>query len=181
MSTDPMHEVEALQTKLREQKNAAFAGLFLAVLVTLLSVAYLTYIDMYDPNEPEPESHQAVISADSLRHLMYTIDEQSREIESQAAQIRMLEEQLADTNDAVEPAESAGATEPKKREVSAAPPKPKPISTGSAYHVVKEGESLWSIAQLHFGDGFRASELASLNGLQDAGLIVVGETLVLEK
>jgi len=46
-------------------------------------------------------------------------------------------------------------------------------------HTVTKGQSLWEIAQFHFGDPLRWPEIAESNGLPDGNLIYVGQKLVL--
>ncbi len=45
-------------------------------------------------------------------------------------------------------------------------------------YTVKEGESLWSIAEKLYGSGYNWIDLASANKLQDPGLIFTGDKLV---
>ncbi|MDX1683354.1 MAG: LysM domain-containing protein, partial [Phycisphaeraceae bacterium] len=44
---------------------------------------------------------------------------------------------------------------------------------------VKKGDTLWSIAQRHYGDGKRWREIASANNISDPGKLRVGQTLTL--
>ena len=47
-------------------------------------------------------------------------------------------------------------------------------------HVVKEGESLWSIAEEYHADGFKHEEIAGHNDLTDPHYIKVGDTVVIK-
>lgn len=46
-------------------------------------------------------------------------------------------------------------------------------------HTVKAGDTLWSIAKKHLGDGAKASELAKLNNLPNPNSIKVGQVIKL--
>jgi|TARA_B110000483_G_scaffold242368_1_gene328009 nucleoid-associated protein YgaU len=48
-------------------------------------------------------------------------------------------------------------------------------------HVVKEGESLWSIAEEYHSDGFKHEEIAGHNELNDPHYIKVGDTVIIKK
>lgn len=48
-------------------------------------------------------------------------------------------------------------------------------------HVVKEGESLWSIAEEYHSDGFKHDEIAGHNELSDPHYIKVGDTVIIKK
>ncbi len=48
-------------------------------------------------------------------------------------------------------------------------------------HVVKEGESLWSIAEEYHSDGFKHDEIADHNDLSDPHYIKVGDTVNIKK
>ena len=51
-------------------------------------------------------------------------------------------------------------------------------SSGSTY-IVRSGDTLAGIAQTQLGSADRYTELASLNGIQDAGYIRVGQVIQL--
>jgi nucleoid-associated protein YgaU len=46
-------------------------------------------------------------------------------------------------------------------------------------YTIKEGDTLWSIAEVNLGDGYRFVEIAKLNNLQSADVIAVGTVLTL--
>jgi LysM repeat protein len=48
-------------------------------------------------------------------------------------------------------------------------------------HVVKKGESLWSIAEEYHSDGNRHKEIAGHNELNDPHFIAVGDTVIIKK
>lgn len=48
-------------------------------------------------------------------------------------------------------------------------------------YIVKEGESLWSIAEEHYHSGLNAYDIAQTNKLADANIIEVGQKLILPK
>jgi hypothetical protein len=50
---------------------------------------------------------------------------------------------------------------------------------GSVPYEVKDGDTLWSIAEAKLGDGNRWKEIATLNGLKDADAITPGQKLKL--
>ncbi len=49
----------------------------------------------------------------------------------------------------------------------------------STKHVVAEGESLWSISEKYYSDGYKWVELAQANNIQNAGYIEVGQELTI--
>ena len=54
-------------------------------------------------------------------------------------------------------------------------PSPSPGNT----YVIKEGDTLWALAQRHFGDGTRWREIASANGIMDPTSLQIGQEIVL--
>ncbi|MGY8953495.1 MAG: LysM peptidoglycan-binding domain-containing protein [Flavobacteriales bacterium] len=48
-------------------------------------------------------------------------------------------------------------------------------------HIVKQGESLWSIAEKYHDDGFKHEEIAGHNELNDPHFIEVGDTVIIKK
>ena len=57
----------------------------------------------------------------------------------------------------------------------------KSIEQDYVVHVVKEGESLWSIAEEYHSDGFKHDEIAGHNDLSDPHYIKVGDTVIIKK
>ena len=53
-----------------------------------------------------------------------------------------------------------------------------PVSSAKS-HIVKEGESLWSICAAHYGDGNLYPKLAAQNNITDPDVITVGLNLML--
>lgn len=52
-------------------------------------------------------------------------------------------------------------------------------ATGGTSYTVARGDTLWSIAQKHYGDGKRWQDIASANGISDARKLAVGQKIVL--
>ena len=50
---------------------------------------------------------------------------------------------------------------------------------GSSVHLVKRGDTLWSIAQRYYGDGRRWGDIARANGLTNPKKLAVGQRLTL--
>ncbi len=44
-------------------------------------------------------------------------------------------------------------------------------------HVVTKGESLWSIAQKYYGDGFKWKEIAEANKITNPDILEIGQTI----
>ena len=57
----------------------------------------------------------------------------------------------------------------------------KSIEQDYLVHVVKEGESLWSIAEEYHSDGFKHDEIAGHNDLSDPHYIKAGDTVIIKK
>lgn len=73
-------------------------------------------------------------------------------------------------------APSPGSQEPQ--------PAPQPIDVippevQKTYHVMKPGDTLYSLAQQYYGDGKRWREIAEANNIQDPSDIAVGTRLVI--
>ncbi|MCH7535111.1 MAG: LysM peptidoglycan-binding domain-containing protein [Bacteroidetes bacterium] len=54
------------------------------------------------------------------------------------------------------------------------------IVKGHTFHVVKEGESLWSISEDYYGDGFKHDRIADHNELDDKHFIKAGDTIIIK-
>jgi len=46
-------------------------------------------------------------------------------------------------------------------------------------YIVKEGDNLWQMAELAYGSGFNAVDIAKINNIADPNLITIGQKLVL--
>lgn len=46
-------------------------------------------------------------------------------------------------------------------------------------YIVKDGDHLWTIAELHYGSGYNAYDLAKANNIQDPDLLTSGQKLVI--
>ncbi len=51
---------------------------------------------------------------------------------------------------------------------------------GHTLHIVKEGESLWSISEKYHGHGFKHNHIANHNELSDPHYIKVGDTIIVK-
>jgi len=58
-------------------------------------------------------------------------------------------------------------------------PAPMPVATGESIHVVKRGDTLWSIAQRYYGRGARWREIAGANGITDSKKLPIGLQLTI--
>lgn len=75
------------------------------------------------------------------------------------------------------------STGPGVLELGAATPPPvtptaRPAASPNT-HVVRRGDTLWSIAAHYYGDGKRWRDIASANNISNAGQLRVGATLVI--
>ncbi|MCG8924908.1 LysM peptidoglycan-binding domain-containing protein [Lentzea sp. CC55] len=66
-------------------------------------------------------------------------------------------------------------------EAPAAAPAPAPVESAPAVRTyeVQSGDSLWAIAQNHYGDGNRYGEIAAANGIANPDLIHPGQVLTI--
>lgn len=55
---------------------------------------------------------------------------------------------------------------------------PSPSPSGNSY-TVKQGDTLWALAQEHFGDGTRWREIASANSIMDPSALVIGQEIII--
>lgn len=55
---------------------------------------------------------------------------------------------------------------------------PPPSPSGTTY-VIKQGDTLWALAQKHFGDGTRWREIASVNGIMDPTTLQIGQEIII--
>ncbi len=79
---------------------------------------------------------------------------------------------------AAAPAAPATTTVTTLSATPAAPAAATPATGGTSYTVAR-GDTLWSIAQKHYGDGKRWQDIASANGISDARKLAVGQKIVL--
>ena len=56
-------------------------------------------------------------------------------------------------------------------------PKQSETAEYDLYHIVKDGENLWVLAELFTGDGNNWKELAEVNELNESGKVVTGQTI----
>jgi len=89
---------------------------------------------------------------------------------------------IADMEPQAAPVVEQPVAKPAKKETKAAASNTKSAAaktTGGKVHVVKSGESLWTIAKKELGDGSRWKEIQQLNGLAKPEAIKVGMKLKL--
>ena len=89
MSENNKPNHEELEIKVRNNQNAAIAGLFIAVFSVLGSAGWL----WMNPSNSAPKAgnDQIVVSGDSVRNMAYTISEQEKEIAEQSMHISSLQ------------------------------------------------------------------------------------------
>lgn len=185
MSDDLTKRIQELEKIVRQKRNAAQAGLFLSVIVVVLTAGWL-YLYGTMNSSPKAGDGQIVVSSDSIRNLTYSLKEQLNEIEYQKTEIEGLKTQLdallSDSSDVNKPegGKEGAMVEPPKSNVKEKTVEAANVASNAEYHVVKPGESLWSIAVEHFGDGYKSRDLVAVNNISDANQILVGETLLLK-
>ncbi|MDC1221176.1 LysM peptidoglycan-binding domain-containing protein [Salibacteraceae bacterium] len=179
MSEENSKEVLELKKALRQKRNAAQAGLFVAVIVAVFSAAWI-YIQGEAQSQISHEAGEIVVTADSLSQINSKLQEQEMHIQTQDEEIaRMREEMSKEQNDPssmeadeLDGSNDMGDSQDDNSMESAAIP-----TSDESIHIIEKGETLWSIAVKYFNDGHRNAELAANNGIADAGHIIVGETL----
>ena len=76
--------------------------------------------------------------------------------------------------------ENTGEAEEPNTEEESASSNDNAAASGSKIHTVVPGESLWSIAALHYGDGNQYTKIVQMNSnIQNPDVISVGLTLSL--
>jgi nucleoid-associated protein YgaU len=56
---------------------------------------------------------------------------------------------------------------------------PLPVPAAERIYVVQRGDTLWSIAARHYGDGKKLQQIAAANGMSDPNKLQVGQRLIL--
>lgn len=87
MSEDLSKRIQELEKTVRQKRNAAQAGLFLSVIVVVITAGWLFMHHTMDGG-PKAGEGQVVVSSDSLRNMTYTIKEQTNDIESQKPRLK---------------------------------------------------------------------------------------------
>jgi 5'-nucleotidase len=78
-----------------------------------------------------------------------------------------------------EPAAAQTPTAPHRHAVAAAKPAAKKSASGGTRYTIKKGESLWTIAQAHYGDGNKWKRIAAANPKLNPDRVQAGQTIVL--
>ncbi len=183
MSEDLSKRIQELEKTVRQKRNAAQAGLFLSVIVVVITAGWLFMHHTMDGG-PKAGEGQVVVSSDSLRNMTYTIKEQTNDIESQKTEIEALKMQLESlVSDSLETEDFEEMQDEAFKEAVVNEPKESNVVkaevSNSETHIVLAGESLWSIAVQHFGDGSKFKDITTTNNISDINQIVAGETLQL--
>ncbi len=174
MSEGNLKEIEQLKQSLRQKRNTAQAGLFLAVIVAVLSAAWL-YIQGELQAQISHEAGEVVVNADSLNQIKSKLQEQELHIQTQDNEIARLREVMSQEQNDPSSAEIDESSDTEEEDDSQA--KNTIESSSESIHVIEAGETLWGISVKYFNDGHRNLDLASSNGITDASLIIVGQTL----
>ena len=177
MSTEQEKEIEDLKRTVRQKRNAAQAGIFVAVVIAILSAGWL-YLQSETQMQKSLDAKEVIVSSDSLKQIQAKIQEQELFIQTQTEEITRLRTER-------ESAEMDGTVDEDRSENESNSDSEAMIETGKSVknasnrvmHVIEKGETLWSIAVKYFDDGHRNSEIAAANGIVNTGHIVAGETL----
>ena len=101
-----------------------------------------------------------------------------------SGELNKLEDQVKDLNTQLEAAQEnlkmlqEAPVEESQEESAEETTDSEPVSDAKS-HIVKEGESLWSISADHYGDGNMYPKIAAQNNITDPDLIPVGLNLIL--
>tara|TARA_B110000046_G_C12901771_1_gene358941 strand:+ start:164 stop:712 length:549 start_codon:yes stop_codon:yes gene_type:complete len=182
MSEENSKEIEQLKNALRQKRNTAQAGIFVAVIVAILSAAWL-YVQSDANSQKSHEANEIVISADSLSQIKSKIEEQELHIQTQDEEIARMRAEKEELESEAAIKENESADDPVSEDNSQV--STDPVNLESSFdndkiHVIERGETLWSIAVKYFNDGHRNVDLAANNAIADAAHIITGETLRLD-
>jgi 5'-nucleotidase len=84
---------------------------------------------------------------------------------------------VADASDTIAPSAPPAKRAPAQHQV--AHTKTSSAKATGAHYTVKKGDSLWSIAQSHYGDGNKWKKIAAANPKMDPNKVIVGQTITL--
>ena len=179
MSEDNTKEIEQLKSALRQKRNAAQAGIFIAVIVAILSAAWL-YVQSDVNSQKSHEANEIVVSADSLNQIKSKIEEQEMHIQTQDEEIARMRAEKEELESEATMKENESADDQASEDNSQV--STDPVIHDSSFdnekiHVIERGETLWSIAVKYFHDGHKNVDLGANNNIADAAHIIAGETL----
>ncbi|GAB4380743.1 MAG: hypothetical protein Kow0075_12210 [Salibacteraceae bacterium] len=95
MSEDIYKKLAQLEYLVRQNGNAAIAGIFVAGLTVIFTVIWLYAFEKRKHADHNPKAGYIMVKSDSVRHLSYTIDEQNREIKELYRLVDSLKNELS--------------------------------------------------------------------------------------
>ncbi len=89
MSTEQEKEIEDLKRTVRQKRNAAQAGIFVAVVIAILSAGWL-FLQSETQMQKSLDAKEVIVSSDSLKQIQAKIQEQELFIQTQTEEITRL-------------------------------------------------------------------------------------------
>lgn len=146
------HTLDVIEASYKKQKNTSLLFLLLFI-VAVIACAAIFFLSKGDGASAEAEEKMAECEAmvQELTTKNQALSQEISDLKAENAQLQTIKEEV--------PA-----------------PEPEPIT-----HIIKEGESLFAIAQQYLGDGKLYPQIAKSNGIDDPNLIIAGTEIIIKK
>lgn len=146
------HSLDVIETSYKKQKNTSLL-LLLLFIVALIACAAIFFLNRGDGVSTEAEEKMAACET-----MVQELNTKNQALQQQISDLK---------------AENAQLQEVKEEEPAA---EPEPTT-----HIIKEGESLFAIAQQYLGDGKLYPQIAKSNGIDDPNMIIAGTEIIIKK
>lgn len=146
------HTLDVLEASYKKQKNTSLL-LLLLFIVAVIACAAIFFLSGAENMSKETEETLA-----SYETKVQELTNQNQTLNKQISELK---------------AENSQLKKEKKKEAVA--------EQEQIVHIIKDGESLFGIAQKYLGDGKLYPRIAKLNGIDDPDLIIVGTEIIIKK